>query len=65
MSYTVNSSYEKNDMGRKKVWDEGMVARFPIGTLERIDAVLEDDEYRTDFIWSAVQKELKRRERHS
>jgi hypothetical protein len=39
-----------------------MAARFPAGTLARIDAVLRDDEYRTDFVWQAVDKELKRRE---
>jgi hypothetical protein len=39
-----------------------MAARFPAGTLARIDAVLRDDEYRTNFVWQAVEKELKRRE---
>lgn len=50
-------------MGRKKIWDERQAAGFPKGTLKRIDAVLEDDEYRTDLIWKAVERELKRRER--
>jgi hypothetical protein len=39
-----------------------MTARFPAGTLARIDTVLRDTEYRTDFVWLAVEKELKRRE---
>jgi hypothetical protein len=39
-----------------------MAARFPAGTLARIDAVLRDKEYRTNFVWQAVEKELKRRE---
>jgi hypothetical protein len=39
-----------------------MAARFPAGTLARIDAVLRDKEYRTDFVWQAVETELKRRE---
>ena len=54
----------KINMGRKKVWDENMVARFPAGTIDRIDAVRTDEEARTDFVWEAVQRELKRRERH-
>lgn len=40
-----------------------MQARFPEGTFERIDAVREDGEDRTDFIREAVERELKRRER--
>jgi len=39
-----------------------MAARFPAGTLARIDAVLRDKEYRTNFVWQAVENELKRRE---
>ena len=49
-------------MGRKRRWAEDMAARFPAGTLARIDAVLGADEYRTNFVWQAVEKELKRRE---
>lgn len=51
-------------MGRKKMWAEDMQARFPEGTFERIEAVLEDSEDRTDFVRVAVEKELKRRERN-
>jgi hypothetical protein len=53
----------KIDMGRKKLWAEDMQARFPEGTFERIEAVLEDSEDRTDFVRVAVERELKRRER--
>ena len=50
-------------MGRKKMWAEDMQARFPEGTFDRIEAVLEDSEDRTDFVRVAVEKELKRREK--
>ena len=59
----VNTSYEKKVMGRQKKWSEDMQARFPEGTFERIQAVLEEGEDRTDFVRTAVEKELKRRER--
>lgn len=50
-------------MGRKKMWSEDMVARFPEGTFDRMDAVREDGEDRTDFVRAAVEKELKKREK--
>ena len=50
-------------MGRKKRWSEDMQARFPEGTFDRIEAVLAENEDRTDFIREAVERELKRRER--
>lgn len=50
-------------MGRKKLWHEDMQGRFPEGTFEQIDAVLEDGETRTDFLRVAVQMELQRREK--
>jgi hypothetical protein len=50
-------------MGRKKRWAEDMQARFPEGTFDRIQAVLDEGEDRTDFIREAVERELKRRER--
>jgi hypothetical protein len=49
-------------VGRKRRWAEDMAARFPAGTLARIDAVLRDKEFRTNFVWQAVEKELKLRE---
>jgi hypothetical protein len=48
-------------MARAKLWSEDMQARFPGGTFERIEAVLKDDESRTDFVREAVERELKRR----
>lgn len=50
-------------MGRKKLWAEDMQARFQAGTFERIEAVLEEGEYRMDFVRAAVERELKRREK--
>jgi hypothetical protein len=49
-------------VGRKKRWNEDMVARFPEGTFGRIANVLEKNEDRTDFVRAAVERELKRRE---
>lgn len=50
-------------MGRAKRWAEDMQARFPPGTFDRIQAVLDEGEDRTDFVRDAVERELKRRER--
>lgn len=51
-------------MGRKQINHEQTPARFPAGTLDRIDAVLEDGENLADFIRTSVERELKRRERN-
>lgn len=51
-------------VGRPRLWSEDMQARFGEGTFDRIEAVLEDGEDRTDFVREAVERELKRRERH-
>lgn len=50
-------------MGRKKINDEQTPARFPAGTLARIDAALDKGEKRSDLIRAAVERELRRRER--
>lgn len=52
-------------MGRRQINEEQMPARFPGGTLDRIDRVLdpETNEKRSDFVREAVERELKRRER--
>jgi Meiotically Up-regulated Gene 113 (MUG113) protein len=50
--------------GRPQINEEQTPARFPAGTLGRIDAVLEDGESRAELIRKAVERELKRRERH-
>jgi hypothetical protein len=39
-----------------------MDARFPEGTLARLDAVLRPMEARTDFIYEAVEREIDRRD---
>ena len=51
-------------MGRKQVNFEQIPARLPAGTMDRIDAALDDGEKRADLIREAVERELKRRERH-
>jgi len=50
-------------MGRRQINEEQTPARFPGGTLDRIDRVLEEGEKRSDFIREAVDRELKRREK--
>ena len=50
-------------MGRKRINEEQTPARFPAGTLARIDGVLREKEKRADLIRDAVERELKRRER--
>jgi metal-responsive CopG/Arc/MetJ family transcriptional regulator len=50
-------------MGRKKINDEQTPARFPAGTLARVDAALDEGEKRSDLIREAVERELKRREK--
>lgn len=50
-------------MGRKQINAEVYLAKFPAGTLDRIDASLADKEPRAAFIREAVERELKRRER--
>jgi hypothetical protein len=52
----------KPRMGRKKRWHDVMGAKFPAKTFERIAAMLEENEDRTDFVREAVERELKRRE---
>lgn len=50
-------------MGRKQINSEQTPGRFPEGTLEAIDAVLEEGETRAEFLRVAVQMELQRREK--
>lgn len=50
-------------VGRIKRWTEDMQARFPAGTFARIASVLRRKEDRTDFVRSAVEAELRKRER--
>lgn len=48
-------------MGRRRINDETTPARFPKGTLVRIDALLDDKEKRAEFIRDAVEREIARR----
>lgn len=50
-------------VGRPKINDEQTPARFPGGTLAKIDAALADGEKRSDFIRKAVEREIARRAR--
>ncbi|WP_407160848.1 hypothetical protein [Bradyrhizobium sp. STM 3557] len=49
-------------MGRKRINEEATPARFPKGTLARIDRLLAEKEKRADFIREAVEGEARRRE---
>ncbi|WP_198033129.1 hypothetical protein [Methylosinus sp. PW1] len=44
------------------MFSEDILGRFPEGTVDRISAVLAEDEERTAFIRKAVESELQRRE---
>jgi hypothetical protein len=50
-------------MGRKQINEEQAVIRLPEGTLARVDASLGDGEPRAAFLRTAVERELKRREK--
>jgi hypothetical protein len=49
-------------MGRPRINEDHTPARLPAGTLDRIEAVLREREKRADFIRTAIERELKRRE---
>lgn len=50
-------------VGQKQINFEQTPGRFPEGTLGRIDLVLKSDEKRADFLRTAVEAELRKRER--
>ena len=50
-------------VGRRRINQEQMPARFPAGTLARIDAVLDEGEKRADLLRKAVEREIERREK--
>ena len=50
-------------MGRKKLWPDEMIAKFPPGTFDEIALLKSDGEDRTDFVREAVRRELERRKR--
>lgn len=52
-------------VGRPRINGEQTPARFPEGTLARIDATLSEGEKRSDFIRVAVEHELERREKRT
>jgi metal-responsive CopG/Arc/MetJ family transcriptional regulator len=49
-------------VGRRRINEETTPARFPKGTLARIDELRADKEKRADFIREAVEREIRRRE---
>lgn len=49
-------------MGRNRINHENMMARFPAGTLARIDKVLREGESKADFVRQAVEERLQSRE---
>ena len=52
-------------MGRKKQWTERIQLPLAEGTTDKIDSLLSDGEVRLDFIRTAIDREMKRRERAS
>jgi hypothetical protein len=66
ISFPQSIAYiRKNDMGRKKVWDERILLPLKSEMLGRIDEVLDEGEVRLDLIREAIERELKRRGRRS
>lgn len=55
-------SVTRRPVGRIKINDEQTPARFPEGTLARIDEVLAPKEKRSDFIREAVELLIAKRE---
>ena len=50
-------------MGRKKLWAENVNLTLPAGAKARMDAALREGEDRLDLIRSAIEAELKKREK--
>ena len=50
-------------MGRQRSWTERINLTLPEGARARMDAVLEADEDRLDLIRTAIDREVKRRQR--
>jgi len=48
-------------MGRPKQFDERIQLTLVDGTTGRIDALLDDSEYRLDFIRTAIETEISKR----
>lgn len=49
-------------VGRPLLWPDKIVAPLPAGSKARINAVLHQGEDKTDFLRTAVERELQRRE---
>jgi metal-responsive CopG/Arc/MetJ family transcriptional regulator len=52
----------RNRMARRKIFETRVNLPITAELLARIDAALESDEYRVDFIRDACKRELERRE---
>jgi hypothetical protein len=63
ISFIFDCGRKVTPMGRRQINEEQTPARFPAGTLKRIDAALAKGEKRADLLREAVERELKRRER--
>ena len=50
-------------MGRRKLWPEEMIAKFPEGTFAEVARLKGEEEDRTDFVREAVRREIERRKR--
>ena len=48
-------------LGRPKLYAERILLPLPAGTTARIDALLEDGEYRLDLIRTAIETEVEKR----
>ncbi|RZN21956.1 hypothetical protein CWO90_32595 [Bradyrhizobium sp. Leo121] len=59
------SYIRKSEMGRKKLWTERLTVPLNEETVERMDSLLAKDEVRLDLIRTAIERELKRRERQT
>jgi len=44
--------------GPQRQWAQNMTARFPDGTFERIEVLLDQGEERTAFVRAAVEREI-------
>lgn len=49
-------------MGRKRLWADSALVKFEAHTFDRLAAVLQEGETRSDLIRSATMAELQRRE---
>lgn len=52
----------RSRMGRKMRYPDKIIAPLPAGWIKRIEAVLTEEEDKTDLLREAVERELKRRE---